>query len=218
MQNDPLVNIIGDQARAKILRLVFLNPTKHFTIDDIKSTLKFDKQKIANSFKNLEKEGIVKSKKVLTKTVKKVIVRGKRKEKILSKKETGYYFNQSFKFIPALHNLILHTMQNDEEAFISKLGKTKGVNTLVTTGIFSHNPDQQVDVMLIGSDINEKEIESTISYAEKAIGLEIRYILFDTNEFVHRLNTSDKTIRDILDYPHQIHIDRKDILANSPWI
>ena len=49
MQNDPLVSIIGDQARAKILRLVFLNPTKHFTADEIKSTLKIDKKKITDN-------------------------------------------------------------------------------------------------------------------------------------------------------------------------
>ncbi len=218
MQNDPLVSIIGDQARAKILRLVFLNPTKHFTADEIKSTLKIDKKKITDAFKNLEKENIVKSKKINIKEIKKVIFRGKRKEKFVTRKENGYSFNTSFKFQPALENLIIHTMPSDREALISKITKLKGIKVLVTTGMFSGNQDQLVDVMIVGSDICEAEVTNILAAAEKLIGLEIRYILFDTNEFVHRLNTSDKVVRDILDYPHQIHIDKQEILENSPWI
>ena len=184
MQNDPLVSIIGDQARAKILRLVFLNPTKHFTADEIKSTLKIDKKKITDAFKNLEKENIVKSKKINIKEIKKVIFRGKRKEKFVTRKENGYSFNTSFKFQPALENLIIHTMPSDREALISKITKLKGIKVLVTTGMFSGNQDQLVDVMIVLDLVFARYRSGQIKYyllSEKLIGLEIRYILFDTN-------------------------------------
>ena len=43
---------------------------------------------------------------------------------------------------------------------------------------------------------------------EAEIGKELRYAAFETGEFNYRLGMYDKLVRDILDYPHTVVLDR----------
>ena len=43
---------------------------------------------------------------------------------------------------------------------------------------------------------------------ETEIGKELRYAVFSTNDFKYRLTVYDRLVRDILDYPHHIVVDR----------
>ena len=89
---------------------------------------------------------------------------------------------------------------------------------MVTTGVFSRNPDATADILMVGNDVEESEVAKVLKAVEKTLGFEFRYMLMSTNDFVHKLNTSDRSIRGILDYPYQVHIDRQSILENCKWL
>jgi hypothetical protein len=50
---------------------------------------------------------------------------------------------------------------------------------------------------------------------EAEIGKELRYAYFSTDEFRYRLSMYDKLIRDILDYPHRVLLDKLGILEEG---
>ena len=58
--------------------------------------------------------------------------------------------------------------------------------------------------------MNRKNIETEIKKIEADIGKELKYAVFDLDEFLYRLNMYDKLIRDVLDFPHEKLINKID--------
>jgi hypothetical protein len=50
---------------------------------------------------------------------------------------------------------------------------------------------------------------------EAEIGAELVYAVFDTKEFIYRLNMYDKLVRDILDYPHEVLLQAKELSTQA---
>jgi hypothetical protein len=61
--------------------------------------------------------------------------------------------------------------------------------------------------------MKESRLKSAIRDLEAHIGHELRYAAFSTADFTYRLGVYDRLIRDILDYPHQIIVDK----LNPNW-
>jgi hypothetical protein len=47
------------------------------------------------------------------------------------------------------------------------------------------------------------------------VGKELRYAFFSTDEFKYRMSMYDKLVRDILDYPHKVLLDKLGILEGG---
>jgi hypothetical protein len=54
-------------------------------------------------------------------------------------------------------------------------------------------------------------LRERIRSLEAEIGKEIRYALLSSENFYYRLNMNDKLVRDVIDYPHSIVLDRLNI-------
>jgi hypothetical protein len=50
---------------------------------------------------------------------------------------------------------------------------------------------------------------------EAEIGGELSYAVFETKEFLYRLNMYDKLVRDILDYPHEVVVQAKELSTQA---
>ena len=61
--------------------------------------------------------------------------------------------------------------------------------------------------------MKKNKIEEGVRKIEAEIGTELVYAIFDTKEFVYRLNMYDKLVRDILDYPHEVLLQAKGFLG-----
>jgi hypothetical protein len=58
--------------------------------------------------------------------------------------------------------------------------------------------------------MKKNKIEEVVRKLEAEIGTELVYAVFETKEFIYRLNMYDKLIRDILDFPHEILLQGKE--------
>lgn len=74
---------------------------------------------------------------------------------------------------------------------------------ILTAGVFQHDPESRVDILVVGDNIKQGMLVSAISALEAELGKELRYAAFETADFKYRLGVYDKLVRDILDYPHQ---------------
>jgi hypothetical protein len=89
------------------------------------------------------------------------------------------------------------------EDLIEKIGRGAKLQLLIISGLFIKETDSRVDMLIVGDNIKENIIESTIKDIESEIGREIKYVVLETQEFKYRLSVFDKLTRDVLDYPHE---------------
>ena len=59
------------------------------------------------------------------------------------------------------------------------------------------------------------KIEMGIRKLEAEIGTELVYAIFDTKEFLYRLSMYDKLVRDILDFPHEVILQTKELSTQA---
>ena len=87
--------------------------------------------------------------------------------------------------------------------------KKRGVNWSFNS---SFKYGEEFEELLIRSDtLNTQAILANLKKTEAEIGTELIYAIFDTKEFIYRLNMYDKLVRDILDYPHEVILQAKEL-------
>lgn len=204
-----LAKIMGSAARVKLMRLFLFHPGVGF---DKKGLIQ--KSKINPSILNaelllLEKSSFIIKKEtvIVTETIiKKKATKNSPKKletKVTKKRTMGYFLNPAFPLLDALQSLLLESelvTVPDLPARFKPAGKIK---LFVTSGIFMRNPDQGLDLLIVGDKLNLSVVQKTIALLESEIGKELQYATFDTAEFLYRIKMYDKLIRDLFDYPHQ---------------
>ncbi|MBP6866392.1 MAG: hypothetical protein KBC12_02540 [Candidatus Pacebacteria bacterium] len=182
-----LSKLIGSPARIKIMRLFLQNKDTVFLPKDVSSRSRVSSDVLRRELKLLQSVGFLK------------------------KNTKGYFFNIAFKYTREFETLLVGSDTMDETSIaesFKKVGKTK---LLIVSGFFIKNKDSRIDLLIVGDSLQKGKIEEAVKKLESEIGTELTYATFDTNEFVYRLNMYDKLVRDILDFPHKVLIQTKDV-------
>jgi hypothetical protein len=74
------------------------------------------------------------------------------------------------------------------------------------------DPSRPADLIIAVDSYNERRLDQAVRELEPRFGREIRYAAFSTPEFRYRLTVQDRLIRDTLDYPHLVLLDRTRLL------
>ena len=74
------------------------------------------------------------------------------------------------------------------------------------------DPTRPADIIIAVDALHESRLEKAIKTLEPQFGREIRYAAFSTPEFRYRLTVQDRLIRDTLDYPHLVLLDKARLL------
>lgn len=183
---DILGKLLGSQARVKIMRLFLLN-----------KNLVFDNKEIAK--RSRVKPEMLKKEINLLFSI-----------NFLKKRNTGWSFNSSFKYIKEFENLLISADTLDLNTISQTFKNIGKVKLLIVSGVFIKNKDSRLDIFIVGDKIKKPKLEEAISKMEAEIGTELAYALFDTKEFSYRLDMYDKLVRDVLDFPHKVVIQSKE--------
>ena len=208
--DDVLSLIIGDTLRARLIRMLFIQKDP-LDPDLIAKAMRIPVVEVKKMLKWLEEDRIV-TKKDSTREIEKK-VRGE----VVVKTEgyVGYVPDPSCPFLPVLESLVLQTLPTEGSAFTALLSKIPGMRVLVTTGIFNNAHDTNLDILIAGDNLNEKAVALVVRSIEELVGRKIRCEILATNELVYRVNVHDKSIRDVLDYPHTVHFDKSGVLRSE---
>lgn len=198
---EKLGNIFGSKNKVKIMRLFLFNPDTPFDSKDIALRAKVNSQNVRREMKSLEKIGMVK-KKVFQKSFAKL----KRK-----KKTSGWILNPKFQYLKPIRSFLIDASPLKHDDIIEKFKKVGSLKFLVISGVFIQDFDSRVDILIVGDRLKKGLLENAIGQIEAEIGKEIQYTSFDTSDFEYRLAVCDKLVRDILDYPHEVVIDKIDV-------
>jgi len=82
------------------------------------------------------------------------------------------------------------------------------IKLIAIAGLFIQDPDSRLDLLVVGDKINSRSLENTLRNMEAEIGRELNYAFFETDDFEYRLSMYDKLIRDVLDYPHEMVVNK----------
>jgi len=186
-----LSKLIGSPARIKIMRLFLQNKDTVFLPKDVSSRSRVSSDVLRRELKLLQSVGFLK------------------------KNTKGYFFNIAFKYTREFETLLVGSDTMDDtiiaESF-KKVGKTK---LLIVSGFFIKNKDSRIDLLIVGDSLQKAKIEEAVKKLEAEIGTELTYAIFDTNEFIYRLNMYDKLVRDILDFPHKVILQTKELSTQA---
>lgn len=191
---DPLESIIGDEIRAKMLRVFALNRDSIYTVGDFVKTLRKRDQSIRTALRFLERDGIIKKKKISVADQK-----GRRK---------GYGFNKRYTHQDFLEKIIRESMPTEKDILAGKIVRVPGVQYVVTTNVFIEKPREHIDLVIASSEDNEVALKELVQEAERVIGRELRCVFLTVNDLLYRIRMNDKFIREILEGGHRVHLDK----------
>ncbi|MCX6752724.1 MAG: hypothetical protein NTZ87_04485 [Candidatus Nomurabacteria bacterium] len=178
-----LEKILGNGARVKIMRLFLLNRGKGFTIKNIVKRSRVSPDVVRKEIRLLSSVSFIKKR---------------------SKISPEWYFNSLFKYGEEFVDLLVRSDTFSKEKILSNFKNVGRVKLFVVSGVFIKNEDSRVDLLVVGDKLKKVKIEKGIRKLEAEIGTELVYAIFDTKEFIYRLNMYDKLVRDIIDYPHEV--------------
>jgi hypothetical protein len=132
-------------------------------------------------------------------------------EEFEKKKANGYILDLQFPFLASLRALATEIAIGKDD--IAQRFKTMGqIKLLIIAGIFLDEPDSRADILIVGDKLKRPSIENLLRRLEAELGKELTYGILDTVEFEYRYGIYDKFIRDIIDYPHQVVVNKLNIL------
>ena len=184
---ETLGKILGSQARVRIMRLFLINRNKGFSNKDVVKRSRVSREIVRRELTLLSNIGFIK------------------------KRATSWFFDSSFKYTSEIDNLLINTDTLDKDAIIDNFKKVGRVKLIIISGIFIKDKQSRVDLLIVGNKMKRSKIEEGIRKLEAEIGVELVYAVFDTKEFTYRLNMYDKLIRDILDFPHEVILQAKEL-------
>ena len=185
---DPLAKLFGSSTRVKLLRLFLFNDTEWFTSVGAANRAKATKDSTRKEITGLVAMGLLRKK----------TGRG------------GPFFTVNPKF-PHFESLriFLRTSSGVDDASIGHTLRKAGQLRLVAlSGLFTGVPESKVDMLIVGDKLDERALATIIHTLEAELGRELRYASFTTEDFRYRVGVYDRLIRDVLDYPHRLVLDR----------
>ncbi len=186
-----LSKIFGSPARVKIMRLFLLNRGKSFAVKEVIKRSRVTADTARRELRMLSAVGFIK------------------------KRTNSWSFNYQFKYVAEFEDLLLSTGTLTSEEILNNFKKIGRTKLVIIAGVFIKNHDSRVDILIVGDKMKRGKIEEGIRKIEAEIGVELTYAVFETKEFLYRLNMYDKLVRDILDFPHEIVLQAKELSTQA---
>lgn len=190
---DALQKLFGSPARVKLLRLFLFNPRRPFTLEDIT-----DRSRVNGT--TLRKEIDLFSRI-------KMIKRARGSSQVAGAR---FMLNESFEFARPLQSLLLNAAI-EGDSVVSRFRGAGNIKLLILAGVFAGELEGSLDILVVGDRINDKKLRERVRKLESDLGRELRYATLTSPDFHYRLSMSDHMIRDILDFPHRILVDKLQI-------
>ncbi|MFA6519828.1 MAG: winged helix-turn-helix domain-containing protein [Candidatus Paceibacterota bacterium] len=183
-----LSKLFGSPARLKTLRLFVFNRDTPLTLDEVAHRAKLSKEATRHEIAELIDAGLLRKK-------------GERAA-------AHYQVNSRFEHLVALDAFIRETTTVRPQKIVAALKRGGTLRLVALTGHFTGILEPQIDLLIVGDNLNDRALSHAVHALEAELGKEIRYASFATADFRYRLGVYDRLLRDVFDYPHRLLIDK----------
>jgi len=195
-----LDKIFGNAAKVRMMRLFILNPEKQFSVEEIVGRTLSKEKEVRTELAIFEKIDLAR---------RRTVSRKENPESVRSKKTQVWMLNQKFIYFDELKSFLINANLVKNSDLIKRIGRVGKIKLIVLAGVFLNQMDEsRLDLLVVGDEIRRVSFENIVKSLESELGKEVKYAFFATADFAYRLNMYDKLIRDLLDYPHQVVLDR----------
>ncbi len=201
---DILSQLFGTALRVKMMRLFLFNIGGIFDVEYIEGKTSARTKDIEQELVFLKKVGLIKSaplSKMVTVKKGKIVIEQKKQVK-------AYTLDQKFHFIEALTDFLTKTHSVEHKAILRRLEKAGRIKLVLVSGIFMRNAESRLDLFVIGDNIKTPSLEKIVKGIESDMGKDIRYAALSVPDFSYRVSMNDKLVRDVLDFPHTVLVDK----------
>lgn len=200
--------LFGSELRVRMLRLFLLNQDSSFDVDYIQGKTNEKISSIEKELALFKKIGFVRQGKAS-----KIVTIKKGKKTVEKKKKVSVFsLDSRFKYKTTLADFLLKTHSLENKTVVKKLEKAGKIKAVVISGIFTGNTDSRFDLFVVGDGVKPSTMDRIIKSIELDMGKDLRYAVLSVADFAYRKSMNDKLIRDIIDYPHTILLDKVGIL------
>lgn len=194
-----LGKIFGSIERVKLMRFFLAHPEAQEDADVLVKRLRIQKNLLKKEIKNLVSIGM------LTPLLLEEEIEIKKKNKTTIKKKTsdGLELNKSYVYADKLAELLLDFRFIDRFALLEDIKKYGKIKLLCVSGIFLQSDKGNMDLVIVGDALDKDKIENYIRTMEADFGTEVKFAVFESEEFRYRVNMFDRLLRDFFNAPHE---------------
>ncbi len=207
MKGEFLSQFLGSAPRARLIRLFVFSPAESFTLSQVAKRTGLSAAIAERGIKELQNMGAIREGKITIKLANEPKKSIKGKQKI-----STWSLDQKFKHARALSSFVHEVSPVQYKSMLEALRRSGRLAAVVLSGAFMGDPTRPADLIIVSDSLNEKRLESIIRGLEPKYGREIRYATFSVPEFSYRLTIQDRLIRETIDYPHFVLLDRRGLL------
>ena len=199
-----LSRLLGGAERVKIMRFFLHHDEQLFSPAEVGEKTKCKSALIRKELNALSAIGFIEKKRA-----KMVITVGSGKKVSSKVKEVnGYKLNTSFAHNQALKDLLFDFKLLDKRELAARFKVIGRIILFLVAGVFVGETKSRVDILIVGESIKKPKAEKVLEALSAEIGREVVYSIMDVEEYAYRLKMYDKFIRDILDMPNEVVIDK----------
>jgi hypothetical protein len=191
---DGLQKLFGSAARVKLLRLFLFNSRQSFSVAEAAEHSRTTPAEAKRELKLFLQVGLIKRVRV----------------RVASSKAPRFGLDEEFTYLQALQALLLNAPERGKDIY-DRIRRTGVLKLLILSGIFLGEWEGRLDLFIVGDRVNERALRGHIRRLESEIGKELRYALLTSDDFFYRITMNDHLLRDVLDYPHRIVLDKLNI-------
>lgn len=191
--------LFGSKTRVKLLHLFYGNPNRSFYVREI--TRKIDEQinSVRRELANLLSIGIISSD--------------------TNNNRLYYEVDQTYEYYAPLSAIfgsgtiaVASAAAEGDDQVLKGLGN---IDLALLTGQLTRDERSGIDVLLVG-DLNQAQVAKYIAELEAKEGKELRYAVFDRDEFSYRQEVNDRFLTQVLSSKKQILIDKDFLVTPKP--
>ena len=185
---ESLAKLFGSPARLKTIRLFVFNQDAALTLAEVARRTKLSKEVARHELNELFAAGLLRKKGTRT--------------------PIQYQTNPRFEHLAAVDTFIRESTSVRPQRIVALLRRAGTLQLVALSGLFTGMLEPQIDLLVVGDNLNEHALAQTVHSLEAELGREIRYAAFATADFRYRLEVYDRLLRDVFDYPHRLLIDK----------
>jgi DNA-binding transcriptional ArsR family regulator len=182
MITDPVAILFNDKDLVRVLRRLIAASEITHKVSELVICTGVPSGAVQKSLRLLQKANIVK-----------VVKR---------KSATAYQLNESSPIIEPLKGLIRYDVEINKKNLKQEFKGVGTIRNLVFSGHLTENSRVPLDVLVVGSNIDETKLKKALKLLGYKTGYELRYLQLEPKELQDRLEMSDRVLRNVTDFSH----------------
>lgn len=181
-----LEQIFGSAARTKLIKFFCLNQEEKLFVRELARQLRIQLNSVRRELTNLEKFGFLVSE---------------------TKQGKKYYgVNHNFSLLKELRYLVFKAITLEEMRIAERMSRVPGLSLLIFTGNLT-SAETGTDVLIVGK-VDKKNFFKYLERIAEGMAEPLRYTFLSKQDYIYRVEITDKFVYNILSNDHIVVIDR----------